>query len=335
MLKCAAAMAMYPGVDRQLFHGNARNRLAETVELVASDPIDLATASTDDLARVEVLIGGWGCPRLDMAVLDRLPRLGLLAYAAGSVKPVATDALWAAGVLVSTAASANAVPVAEFTFAAIVMIAKDTFRLRDQHRNGRGSARLRGLGPGDDVGTRGLRVGVIGASHIGRLVVARLHTLDCDVALSDPYVTTDEATRLGVRSVELDELCAWSDIVTIHAPELPSTRHLINEHRLSLMHDGAWLVNTARGSIVDTAALERECAAGRLCALIDTPDPEPLPDTSRLWDLPNVVLTPHIAGSLGNEISRMGDLAIDEVTRFVAGEPLHHEIHAIDLGRMA
>jgi phosphoglycerate dehydrogenase-like enzyme len=101
------------------------------------------------------------------------------------------------------------------------------------------------------------------------------------------------------------------------------------------MRDGAWLVNTARGSLVDTDALTRACVSGRLCAFLDTPDPEPVPADSPLYDLPNVVLTPHIAGSLGNEISRLGDLAVAEVRRFLSGEPLHHEVRAEDLERIA
>ena len=135
--------------------------------------------------------------------------------------------------------------------------------------------------------------------------------------------------------MDLDDLFSWADIVTVHAPALPSTHHLVNAERLARMHDGAWLLNTARGSLVDTDALTRECVAGRLNAFVDTPDPEPLPADSPLYDLPNVVLTPHIAGSLGNEISRMGDLAVAEVRRFLAGEPLAHEVRAEDLGRIA
>jgi phosphoglycerate dehydrogenase-like enzyme len=109
----------------------------------------------------------------------------------------------------------------------------------------------------------------------------------------------------------------------------------VNAERLARMHDGAWLVNTARGSLVDTDALTRECVADRLCAFIDTPDPEPLPPDSPLYDLSNVVLTPHIAGSLGAELSRMGELAVAEVGRFVTGAPLAHAVRADDLGRIA
>ncbi len=155
------------------------------------------------------------------------------------------------------------------------------------------------------------------------------------VAVADPYLGNADAEQLGVTRMELDELLAWADVVSIHAPELPTTRHLIDAGALARMHDGAWLINTARGSLVDTEALTRECVAGRLNAFIDTPDPEPLPADSPLYDLPNVVLTPHIAGSLGTELARMGDLAVAEIGRFVAGEALEHEVRADDLERIA
>ena len=150
-----------------------------------------------------------------------------------------------------------------------------------------------------------------------------------------PYLDDEGATTLGVSRMELDDLFGWADVVSVHAPQLPETRHLVDGRRLARMRDGAWLVNTARGSIVDTDALTRECVSGRLCAFIDTPEPEPLPPESPLYDLPNVVLTPHIAGSLGPEATRLGDVAVAEVRRFLAGEPLLHEVRAADLERIA
>jgi len=180
-----------------------------------------------------------------------------------------------------------------------------------------------------------MRIGLIGASTIGRLVIERLATIDVEIAVADPYLDDFEAERLGVTRMELDELVIWADVVSVHAPELPSTRHLVDADRLARMHDGAWLVNTARGSLVDTEALTRECVAGRLNAFIDTPDPEPLPADSPLYDLPNVVLTPHIAGSLGTELLRMGDLAVAEIRRFVGGAALEHEVRADHLDRIA
>ncbi len=330
-----AALAMLPGIEAQLLTPDARERLESMVDLVDTAAVDLTALPPEMSAGVEIVVGGWGCNALDDALLARMPKLQLLAYAAGSVKHTVTPATWAHGVVVSSAAAANAVPVAEFTFAAIVMIAKDVFRIRDQHRETRGGAAVMGIGPTGEVGTRGLRVGVIGASATGRLVIARLATLDASVAVSDPYLDDDGARSLGATLVGLDVLFSWADVVTLHAPALPSTHHLVNAERLARMHDGAWLLNTARGTLVDTEALTRECVTGRLSAFVDTPDPEPLPADSPLYDLPNVVLTPHIAGSLGNEISRMGDLAVDEVGRFLAGEPLAHQVRAEDLGRIA
>ena len=335
MSRPKAALAMISGVDEVVLTPEARAELAELVELVAPGAVDLASLGDDALGAVEVVVGSWGCCVLDEALLARMPKLRFLAYAAGTVKTTVIPATWEHGIVVSSAAAANAVPVAEFTFAAIVMIAKDVFRIRDRHREVRGREPVAGAGPAGPVGTRGLRVGVIGASRIGRLVIERLHTLDVRVAVSDPYLDAAAASELGVEPMELDALFAWADVITVHAPELPSTRHLVDADRLARMHDGAWLVNTARGSIVDTEALTRECVAGRLGAFLDTPDPEPLPADSPLYDLPNVVLTPHIAGSLGNEIARMGDLAVAEVRRFLAGEPLQHEVRAADLARIA
>jgi len=335
MSRPRAALAMISGVEQMVLAPAARTELEALVELVAPTAVDLNGLDDDDLGEVEIVVGGWGCSRLDETLLARMPKLRLLAYAAGTVKMTVTPATWEHGIAVSSAAAANAVPVAEFTFAAIVMIAKDVFRIRDRHREGRGREPVIGVGPAGDVGTRGLRVGVIGASTIGRLVIQRLHTLDVEIAVSDPFLDADGASALGVQSMELDDVCAWADIVTVHAPELASTRHLVNGERLARMRDGAWLVNTARGALVDTDALTRECVAGRLCAFLDTPDPEPLPADSPLYDLPNVVLTPHIAGSLGNEIARMGDLAVAEVRRFLAGEPLQHAVRPEDLERIA
>jgi phosphoglycerate dehydrogenase-like enzyme len=326
---------MAQGVEQQLLTEGSRRALDALVALVDDSPVALAALPDDVLGGVEIVVGSWGCDPLDEALLARMPKLGFLAYAAGTVKHTVTPATWDHGVVVSSAAAANAVPVAEFTFAAIVMIAKDVFRVRDALRETRGTTPVSGVGPAGALGTRGLRVGLIGASTIGRLVIERLTTLDVMVAVADPYLDDTEARRLGVTRMELDDLCAWADVVSVHAPELPSTRHLVDAAQLARMHDGAWFVNTARGSLVDTDALTRECVSGRLNAFIDTPDPEPLPPDSPLYDLPNVVLTPHVAGSLGTELSRMGDLAVAEIRRFLAGDALEHEVRAADLDRIA
>jgi phosphoglycerate dehydrogenase-like enzyme len=137
-------------------------------------------------------------------------------------------------------------------------------------------------------------------------------------------VDAAEAAALGATLVDLDTLVATSDVVSLHAPSLPETRHLIDARRLALMPDGAVLVNTARGALVDTDALVAECAAGRLSAVLDVTEPEPLPVGHPLFGLPSVLVTPHVAGAQGNEIERL-----------VQGEPLRGLVRAEDLPRIA
>ena len=322
---------MYPGLEGRLFDPAARSRLGRVVDL-ASDGAVADLAGLHGLEGVEVLVTGWGCPPLDADALDRLPSLRFVAHAAGTVKGLVTDAFWERGLTITSAAAANAVPVAEFTFAAIVMLGKDVFGIRDRHRQARGTAAVVDHA---SIGNRGLRIGIIGASTIGRLVIERLRTLDVEVMVADPYLDDAEATDLGAARVELDDLLATSDVVSVHAPALPSTHQLLDAAALARMRDGAWLLNTARGSLVDTAALQAEVLSGRLSAFIDTLDPEPLPSESPLYDLPNVVLTPHIAGSLGNEVGRLGELALTEVERYVAGEVPLHPVNRADLDRIA
>ncbi|MEE3274779.1 MAG: hydroxyacid dehydrogenase [Actinomycetota bacterium] len=329
-----ALLVMYPGLEDQLLDPLVRRRLGCVVDLVSDTAVgDLAgLVELDRLEGVEVLVTGWGCPPLDAEVLDRLPSVRFMAHAAGTVRGIVTDVLWERGITVTSAAAANAVPVAEFTFAAIVMLGKDVFGIRDRHRQARGTTVVVDHA---SVGNRGLRIGIIGASTIGRLVIERLRTLDVEVMVSDPYLDDAEATDLGAARVELDDLLATSDVVSVHAPVMPSTHHLLDAAALARMRDGAWLLNTARGSLVDAVALQAEVLSGRLSAFIDTPDPEPLPSESPLYDLPNVVLTPHIAGSLGNEVGRMGELAVIEVERYVAGEMPLYPVNRADLDRIA
>lgn len=314
-----------------LFDADAVRRLHELADVdtgvVAEDFADPAVAAR--LAEAEVLLTGWDCPRVDAAVLDRAPRLRAVLHAAGTVKGFLAPECWDRGVLVSSAAAANALPVAEFTVAAILWAGKDVLGFRDRYRAER-TFTPGTLYPG--VGNFHRRVGIVGASHIGRRVMELLRPFDLDVALADPYVTEPPP---GVRLVELDELLAGSDVVSLHAPANAQTRHMLDRRRLALIPDGGVLVNTARGSLVDTDALAAELATGRISAVLDVADPEPLPAGSPLFDLPNAFLTPHIAGSQGNEIARLGNVVVDELARFVAGVPLAHEILRSDLDRIA
>lgn len=295
-------------------------RLATLTDLVHTDTLD--SPQVREAARdVEVLLTSWGAPRLTAARLDHLPALRAVLHCAGSVRPHVSDALWERGIQVTTAADVNAVPVAEFTVAAIVLASKKVFTLgalARQHRDAQSSR--------DDLGplsTFGLTVGVVGFSRVGRRVVERLQVLDeCTCLVVDPYADPAEVAAAGGTLVSLEQMLGRVDVLSLHAPSVPATDRMIGAAELAALPDHATLVNTARGSLVDHDALAAECLTGRLHAVLDVTDPEPLPATSPLYGLPNVMLTPHVAGSLGSETLRMTTSALDQLELYAAGLPL-------------
>nr|WSX54391.1 hydroxyacid dehydrogenase [Streptomyces sp. NBC_00974] len=286
-------------------------------------------SSARRLAAAEVLFTGWGCPPLEADALDRMPRLRAVVHAAGSVKHHVTQACWERGLLVSSAAAANALPVAEYTLAAILFANKRVLESAHAYRAARGPIDLFRRYPA--VGNYRRTVGLVGASLIGRRVLELLRPFDLRVLVHDPYADPAELAALGAEAVSLDELLGQSDVVSLHAPALPQTYHLMNASRLALMPDGATLVNTARGSLVDTAALTEELVSGRLHAVLDHTEPEVLPAVSPLYNLPNVLLTPHVAGSLGGELDRLAATAVEELERYALGLGFRHPV---DPGRL-
>ncbi|QMU74072.1 hydroxyacid dehydrogenase [Streptacidiphilus sp. P02-A3a] len=285
------------------------------------------------LAGAEVLLTGWGSPPLDAAALALAPRLRLVAHAAGSVKGHVTGAVFDRGISVTSAAWANALPVAEYTLAMILLANKAVPALAREYRARRADLELTRRDPG--FGNHRRTVGLVGASLIGRRVLELLSPFDLDVLVSDPYLDPGEALRLGARPVGLRELFAASDVVSLHAPATPETRDLVDAPLLAALRDGATLINTARGSLVDQSALVRELRTGRISAVLDVTEPEITEPGSPLWDLPNVVLTPHLAGSLGTELFRLGDAAVDEVLRAAAGLPPAHPVDPAALASSA
>ena len=334
MARPGIVLAMLDGMVEHLFTPAQLARLDAVGRIL--DPAPLAR--WDDpradalLADAEILVGHWGCPTLTEAVMRRAPRLRLFAYAAGTVKWQVTDAVWARDVVVTSAAAANAVPVAEYAVAAILLANKGVFLVRERLRDA--DARV----PLDltRVGNCGTRVGIVGASFVGRLVIERLRATDLVVLVYDPYLSAGEATALGVEKVDdLDDLCATVDLLSIHAPDIPATRGMISAAQLARLHDGVTVINTARPALVDQEALIAKLTAGRLAAVLDVTDPDPLPAGHSLLTLPNAFITPHVAGAMGNELRRLSELAVVEVERFVAGDPPLHAVRAQDMDRIA
>jgi phosphoglycerate dehydrogenase-like enzyme len=327
---------MAPDKTRHVLDEALHARLAACCTVLTPTPMVEFTSpeARAILAQTDVLLTGWGCPFISPAVLAAAPDLKLVAHAAGTVKFTVDPVLYEAGIAVTHAAEANAVPVAEYTLAAIIFANKRVFELRDRYRADH-SRRTTWPLMDEPIGNFRRTVGLIGASRIGRKVARLLEVLEVEVLLADPYVTPSDPVCQYARPVELDDLLSRSDIVSIHAPSLPSTRHMIGARELGLMRDGSTLINTARGALVDEAALIAELQTGRIHAVIDVTDPEIPGDDSALYDLPNVFLTPHVAGAAGTERLRLGAMAVAEVERFAAGRPLQHAIEPAILERIA
>ncbi|BAJ27685.1 MULTISPECIES: hydroxyacid dehydrogenase [Kitasatospora] len=331
----AAVFAMDPARFADVYGPAARARIAARAEVLA-DPGHpdgvwsaerLAAAPPEPLSGVEVLCTGWGGPVLDAGTLARLPRLRLVLYAAGSVRRIAGEAFWAAGVPIVAAARANAVPVAEFA------VAQAVYALKGGWRHVLAARAARAAVPAARTpGAYGSTVGVLSLGEVGRLVCELLRGYDVEVLAHDPYA----APPPGVRAVGIEELFAASDVLSVHTPLLPETRGLVGRPLLASMKPGATLLNTARGAVLDEPALldvlrERP----DLFAVLDVTDPEPPLPGSPLFTLPNVVVTPHLAGSRGLERRRLGDLVAAEFERWTRGEPLRHALDPRGYERMA
>jgi len=336
MMRPKLAFALSPGKTRHVFDAAGLERLAQSCDILSLVPMESFAAPEAQrlLAQAEVLLTGWGCPMIGPEVLRMAPGLRLIAHAAGTVKFNVDPAAYARGVRVTHSAEANAVPVAEYTLASIIFANKRAFDLRDLYRAD--PTRVTSYQLMDQpIGNFRRTVGIVGASRIGRRVIAMLAGFDVDVLLYDPFVQSSDPVAAQAELVDLDALMARSDVVSLHAPSLPSTRHMIGAHQLRLLRDGAAFINTARGALVDEAALVAELQTGRIHAVIDVTDPEIPELDSPLYTLPNVFLTPHIAGAIGTERLRLGHMVIEEIERFVRGEPMLYEIEPAFLERLA
>ena len=328
------AMLMHPVVRDELFRKDHIDALNRVCTLVSEDPFRSLSDAPAQLQQVEVLITSWGCPRIDNEIVDACPRLRLVAHLAGSVKGFIDDVVWRRGIAVVNAVAANAVPVAEYTLAAILFANKKVFQLNQFYlRHQENRAPWTREAP--NVGNYHKVVGIVGASHVGRLVIQLLQNFDIRTLVYDPYITPLEARQLGAHKVGLTELLSSSDVVSLHAPLLQDTRAMLGARELALMQDDATLINTARGAIVDQDALLHELTQGRLFAVLDTTEPEVLPPNHPLYELPNVYLTPHIAGSLGTETERLTDYIVQELTRYQRGQALKHQVRREHLARLA
>ena len=278
------------------------------------------------LGRVEAIFSTWGMPVLDEARIDRLSGLKAIFYAAGSVQEFARPYL-ERGVAVISAWAANAVPVAEFTLAQIILANKGYFRNSREARNQiEGDAFV-------GTGNFGATVALLGAGQIGRKVIDLLRAFALRVIVFDPYLPEQEAIRLGVTKVSLEEAFHQGDVVSNHLADLPATVGMLRGIHFESMRENATFINTARpATLMEDEFFDVMRRRPDLTALLDVFTPNPYLPFHRL---PNVELSTHIAGSQNHEVIRMADCVIEEFKLWRGREPLKHGVTLQMLEAMA
>ena len=322
---------MTPDICDLVYGGDVLETIERQVEVIGKSCALDQIVMMPRLEEVDILFTGWYSPRLEGAYLRRMPHLKAVFHGGGTIKFIVSDEFWEREIPICSAYMANAIPVAEFTQAAILMSLKRVWSLSREAQRERRWGRCEAV-----PGAYRSVVGLLSLGAIGRLVAERFRTSDLQLVAFDPFTSPSDAAKLGVRLVSLEELFSASDVVSIHAPLLPETRGMVTGVMIDSMKQGATLINTARGALIrETEMVEVLRRRTDLTAFLDVVEVEPLPVSSPLFEMPNVVLTPHMAGSVGNECRRMGAFMSEELARFRAKRPLLWRISSEQCARMA
>lgn len=275
-----------------------------------------ASTAPEILKDAEVIFAGWGAPRMDKDFIEAATSLKAVFYGAGTVKKLVTPEFWERGIKLTSAYAANAVPVAEFTLAQILFSLKKGWKHVEMIRkNISYPAKLHVPG-----GYKSM-VGIISLGMIGKIVARLLKSFDMNIVAYDPFFSESEAKDIGVKLVSLEELFKISDVVSLHTPWLKETEGMIDGKLFTLMKKESTFINTARGAIVNEEAMV-EILSERtdITALLDVTYPEPPVEGSPLYTMENIILTPHIAGSMDGECARMGYYMVEELNRYMKDE---------------
>ena len=291
-------------------------------------------SAKDDFKDTEVIFSTWGMPKFtEEELAEYLPSLKAVFYAAGTVQAFARPFL-SRGVRIFSAWAANAVPVAEYTVAQIILANKGFFRTsRLMSAGDVGGARsVMGAYPGNMDET----VGIIGAGMIGKLVIEMLRPYRLKVKVFDPFLADAEAERLGVTKCTLDELFAGCRVVSNHLANNEQTKGMLCGSLFQQMVPDSTFINTGRGAqVVEAELIETLKNRPDITAILDVTYPEPPKAESEFFSLPNCILTPHIAGSIGNEVHRMSEYMLAEYRSYIKNEPCKYEVTEKMLETMA
>ena len=291
-------------------------------------------ASPEKFADVDYVFSTWGMSVLSVEEIKTcLPSLKCVFYGAGTVQYFARPFLMR-GVRVFSAWAANAVPVAEYAVAQIVLAGKGFYSYPSLMRE-RKFAECNRLKKGY-VGNYGERVGLIGVGMIGSMVAERLKAFDLEVCAYDPFLSPERAASLGLTMVSLEQMFDSCRVISNHLANNAQTKGMLDYSLFSRMLPYSTFINTGRGAqVVEDDLVRILTERPDLTALLDVTYPEPPIAGHPFYTLQNCLITPHIAGSAGDEVARMGLYMCRECEAYLAGEPTRYEVTEKMLATMA
>jgi len=302
-----------------LIYGSSYEKIKQYVDIYAEPQTRFTIKENLHLLKeADVIFSGWGCPLLDEEFLAAAPNLKAIFYGAGTIKGFVTDAFWEKNIQITSAYAANAEPVVEYALSQILFSLKRGWHYVLNTKKERAFTSKRDV-PGGFRST----VGIVSLGMVGSKVCEKLKQFDMNVIAYDPYVSEEAAAKLGVKLCSLEEVFEAADVVSIHTPWLKETEGLITGDLISSMKTNATLINTSRGAVINEPEMIEVLKQRQdLFAVLDVTYPEPPVAHSPLFTLENVILTPHIAGSMSEECHRMGEYMVAELKRYVNNEPL-------------
>jgi phosphoglycerate dehydrogenase-like enzyme len=269
----------------------------------------------------DVIVTSWGSPSLTDDLLRKAVRLRAVGHAAGSVKRLVPTQVFSRGIKVFSAAPRIAQSVGEYCLAALLASLRYLKTFDPSTREGHW--KIPGLKGRELAGST---VGIVSASSTARAFIKLLAPFDVDIRIYDPYLSREAAAKLNATLATLEEVMQCP-IISVHAPNLPATERMLTRELLAMIPDGAVFINSSRGGVLDERALIEELRTGRFMAALDVFEKEPLPADSEIKTLPNVLLSPHIAGATVQGHLALMEEVVDDIIRSFEGEPTRYEVN--------
>jgi phosphoglycerate dehydrogenase-like enzyme len=310
---------------QEILSNRARSTLGNlgTVIWNSEDRDFTADELADALPGIDAVVTSWGSPAFTADILARADKLQIVGHAAGSVKHLMPKEGYDRGIVVLSAAAVIADSVAEYTLWAMLSMQRDLYPY-DHLMKEAGGWKRQNTDFAHELYFK--KVGIVSASMVGRRVIKLLAPFRCEVMVYDPYLSEQDSQELGVLKASLEEIFSTCDIVSLHAPVTPETREMITADHFEALRDGTLFINTARAWVVDYPAMMTVLRTGRIRAVLDVFDKEPLPEDDELRTMDNVFLSPHVSGHTTESRFRLVEAIADDMQRFFNGQSLSYAV---------